>query len=382
MIDSSGPSSRFFFKSQISFWGFWHLLLVGQSSVYSWLPFELNLMNYDPLPRAYMYLDFIQYFMWNLVQNAGSHCLCVHRPSQLRENPAVSLRCWGQASHNSSIQLPWWHVLASTILRYLMYFKLSILSGAHTHMHTHIHMYMCTHKYTHTYIGVHAHMRRHIYSYAYMHTHGYTHSQLEIQEELPWVSFVTHGNSYGSFFFSGWGQVLLVCDLNGTDETGDTKENIGTLPALSSSWKGSQALGTKMTNWRLSERKGPVLHLLKQQCLDAIPSWYFSNEHDSQILFLKVRGGEKKASLLRKTRQADSNLPYVQDIYFLSCHGLLPPPSLRRCQDGVYVLFGYIKAILISVVWLEWYATNSEHTTRFLDVGGKVSSEWRRKVVS
>lgn len=208
----------------------------------------------------------------------------------------------------------------------------------HTHIHAHIHIYMCTHKYTHPYICVHTHMHRHIYSYAYMHSQGYTHSQLEIQEELPWVSLVTHGNCYGSFFLSGWGQVLLVCDLNGTDEIRDTKENIGTLPALSSSLKGSQALGTKMTNWRLSEGKGPVLHLepfiLKQQCLDAIPSWYFSNEHDSQILFLKVRGGEKKASLLRKTRQAYSNLPYVQDIFFFLLMGSCLLPLSADARTG------------------------------------------------
>lgn len=59
---------------------------------------------------------------------------------------------------------------------------------------------------------------------------------------------MTHGNCYGSFFLNGGGQVLLVCDLNGTGEIRDTKENIGTVPALSSSWKGSQVLGTKMTN--------------------------------------------------------------------------------------------------------------------------------------
>lgn len=135
-----------------------------------------------------------------------------------------------------------------------------------THTHTHIHIYMCTHKYTYTqicihpYICVHTHIQRraqtHIHACIHAHTHGYTHSQLEIQEELPWVSFMTHGNCYGSFILNDGGQVLLVCDLNGTDEIRDTKENIGTVPALSSSWKGSQVLGTKMTNWRLVRRKG------------------------------------------------------------------------------------------------------------------------------
>lgn len=258
MIVSSGPSSRFFFKSQISFWGFWHLLLVGQSSIYSWLPFELNLMNYEPLPKAYMYLDFIQYFMWNLVQNAGSHCLCVHRPSQLRENPAVSLRCWGQASHNSSFHLPWWHVLTS-ILRYLMYFKLSILSGAHTHARTYSYIHVHTQIYPHIHLCTRTYAKTCTNTYTHMHTctHMGTHAQqLEIQEDLLWVSFVTHGNCYGSFLLNGGGQVLLVYDLNGTDEIRDTKENIGTVPALSSSWKGSQALGTEMTNWRLVRGEG------------------------------------------------------------------------------------------------------------------------------